>query len=173
MNIRHVLIICFLIVNLNAFGTFQDFKDAAKDGTFVSKFDEIVLQNNDDFNALAWALRWVCYNDGMDEILDKLINHTQFPNFKDLPSKKGRTAISLAAEKGYTAKVKRLLDNGCSSIIPDEKGAMPLNYAFKNKKKDVAELLTSSNNPICKEQYDKVRDQYMPSGFTSDLSKET
>lgn len=62
-------------------------------------------------------------------------------DFMHTPS--GRTALSIAAEKGFVNVLATLLDFGANAGLPDPTGTSPLTYAIRNKHDECVQLLQS------------------------------
>lgn len=56
---------------------------------------------------------------------------------------KARTALSIAAEKGFVNVLASLLDFGANAALPDSTGTTPLAYAIRNKHDECVQLLQS------------------------------
>ena len=97
-------------------------------------------------------LHWAAYSNAEDVLLyilnlDIFDNENEKQDYIDKKDKQGYTALHLSVTGKSPRIVMKLLQNGSSSDIVDEKGRTPLDLAISKKQKEITEIL--KNNQSC------------------------
>ena len=97
-------------------------------------------------------LHWAAYSNAEDVLLyilnlDIFDNENEKQDYIDKKDKQGYTALHLSVTGKSPRIVMKLLQNGSSSDIVDEKGRTPLDLAISKNQKEITEIL--KNNQSC------------------------
>ena len=100
-------------------------------------------------------LHWAAYSNAEDVLLylinlDIFENEEERKNFIDKKDKQGYTALHLSITSKSVRIVMKLLQNGASTDIRDNKGNTPLELARNKKQREIAEIIRNNQNcQIC------------------------
>lgn len=117
------------------------------------KFINELIKDGDDEGAT--PLHWAAYSNAEDVMmylinLDIFQNRNQKQEFIDKMDKNGYTPLHLSVKKKSERLVKRLLQNGASSDISDNKHRTPLDLAFSMGNINIMEILRKNRScQIC------------------------